>query len=97
MSEQGSTPMAAGQSLNICDGTRLIVRTATGERLQMIATGRPVRGKDFPVVWVCSASDYEGSAEEVRERSVPWPLDEVEVDRTQQVADGQWPRRDEHV
>lgn len=90
-----SLPKPGNQDLNISDGTRLIVRTATGERLQMIATGRPVRGRDFPVVWVCSASDYENPAR--RERSVPWPLDEVEVDRTQQVADKQWPRRDEHA
>ena len=74
----GDLPKPGSARLDITDGTRLIVRTAAGERLHMIATGRPVRGRDFPVVWVCSALDYGSPARS--ERLVPWPLDEVEVE-----------------
>lgn len=40
----------------------------------MIALGRPVRGMDFPVVWVCSEEDFSDD-----ERGLPWPLDAVRV------------------
>jgi hypothetical protein len=63
----------------IADGTRLIVTTASGGRLLMIATGRPVRGRDFPVVWVCRPSDHGKLDVLPTWASIPWPLDSVEL------------------
>ena len=57
----------------ITDGSPLEAVTASGELVQMRATGAPVRGHDFPVVWVCTEREYNrGGAE-----GIPWPLDAV--------------------
>ena len=44
----------------------------------MRATGSPTRGRDFPVVWVCTEQEYEQaqvSGQPVA--GMPWPLDAV--------------------
>ncbi len=58
----------------ITAGTAVEVTTATGEQVRMRALGRPVRGRDFPVLWVCTEEEYGRGAEV---KGVPWPLDAV--------------------
>lgn len=55
----------------IAKGTELIVVTASGERLPMVAVDRPVRGRDFPVVRVKQIGESD-------DQSLPWPLEDVE-------------------
>ena len=46
----------------------------------MRAVGVPTRGRDFPVVWVCTEVEYERAvAEEDDADAIPWPLDAVRV------------------
>ena len=66
--------------MEIREGTMLNVTTASGEAVVMCALGRPTKGRDFPVVWVCSPEAYN----EVRDNGtdpdgIPWPLDAVSV------------------
>jgi len=59
-------------------GTLLEVTTASGGTARMRATGSPTRGRDFPVVWVCTEQEYEQaqvSGQPVA--GMPWPLDAV--------------------
>ncbi len=40
--------------------------------------GPPTRGKDFPVVWVCTEEEYRRAEQEHDEADgLPWPLDAV--------------------
>lgn len=60
-------------------GTLLEAKTAGGELVVLRALGSPVRGRDFPVVWVCTEEEYERSDREHDEADgLPWPLDAVE-------------------
>jgi len=61
-------------------GTTLEARTASGDLVMMRALGKPVRGRDFPVVWVCTEEEYT-RAEEAQDEAdgLPWPLDAVTV------------------
>jgi hypothetical protein len=63
--------------MKIDSGTFLLVTTASGDKVRMRAIGVPVRGKDFPVVWVCVPEEYD--SDEPLRRAIPWPLDAVEV------------------
>lgn len=46
----------------------------------MRAIGVPVRGRDFPVVWVCTEEEYEQALAAGEEPSgLPWPLDAVKA------------------
>lgn len=62
----------------ITRGNPLEVRTASGAIVRMRALGEPSRGRDFPVVWVCTPEEYESATDEDREPDgLPWPLDAV--------------------
>ncbi len=62
----------------ITAGTAVEVTTATGEQVRMRALGRPVRGRDFPVLWVCTEEEYERARQAGGDiRGMPWPLDAV--------------------
>lgn len=59
-------------------GTLLEVITASGESAHMRALGAPVRGRDFPVVWVCTEEEYTAARlHDERSAGIPWPLDAV--------------------
>ncbi len=58
-------------------GTAVEVTTATGEQVRMRALGRPVRGRDFPVLWICTEEEYELVGRGAVVKGVPWPLDAV--------------------
>lgn len=60
------------------DGTPVEVTTASGAIVRMRATSTPTRGRDFPVVWVCTVKEYE-EAQTLGQRvdGMPWPLNAV--------------------
>ncbi len=44
----------------------------------MRALGRPIQGRDFPVVWVCTDNEWErANAAGDDPDGLPWPLDAV--------------------
>lgn len=58
-------------------GSQVEVVTASGATVRMRALGAPTRGRDFPVVWVCTEDEYEKvQAGEIE--GIPWPLDAVQ-------------------
>lgn len=60
-------------------GALLEAITASGEHVRMRATRSPVRGRDFPVVWVCTEDEYEQAGRDPRRiQGIPWPLDAVQ-------------------
>lgn len=65
-------------SMSIQRGDLVDATTARGVTVQMRALGKPVRGRDFPVVWLCTEEQWaraKAANEEVA--GVPWPLDAV--------------------
>lgn len=67
-----TTPMAIERG-SLVDAT-----TAGGERVVLRALGGPVKGRDFPVVWVCTEEEWQRSEREGNEADgLPWPLDAV--------------------
>lgn len=59
-------------------GDHIRARTAAGTTVQLRAVGSPMRGRDFPVVWVCTEDEWNRSqATGVEPDSLPWPLDAV--------------------
>jgi hypothetical protein len=70
--------MAQNSRMAIQSGVLLEVRTASGERVPMRALGSPKRGRDFPVVWVCTEQEYQRAQSAHDEADgIPWPLDAV--------------------
>ncbi len=70
--------MGYGEVMSIEPGTRVLVRSATGELLPRIASSDVVRGEDFPVVWVCREEEWKAAQAEGREPdAVPWPAEDV--------------------
>jgi hypothetical protein len=66
--------------MTIQRGTAVDVRTATGAHVRMRAMSAPVRGRDFPVVWVCTDEEYQSALNGGQEPDgIPWPLDAVQV------------------
>jgi hypothetical protein len=65
------------QHMEIREGTFLLVTTASGAQVAMRALGSPVRGRDFPVVWVCTIEDYD-LPDHLR-HAIPWPLEAIEI------------------
>ena len=66
--------------MEIEPGALLDARTASGSLVRVRAVSKPQRGRDFPVVWVCTESEYAralGVSEEPD--ALPWPLDAVTV------------------
>lgn len=64
--------------MEITSGALLEARTASGSIVRVRAIREPERGRDFPVVWVCTEAEYE-RAEALGEEpdALPWPLDAV--------------------
>ena len=61
-------------------GTLLEATTATGDTVLLRAIHRPEKGRDFPVVWVCTQEEYErAQASGDEPDGIPWPLDAVSV------------------
>lgn len=59
-------------------GTLVEAVTASGTPVHLRALGGPVKGLDFPVVWVCTEEEYaQGQQSGELVRGVPWPLDSV--------------------
>ncbi|HEY5844907.1 MAG TPA: hypothetical protein VIU87_26215 [Mycobacterium sp.] len=59
-------------------GDILDATTAGGTVVQMRALDRPVRGRDFPVVWVCTEDEWvRSNAAGDEADGIPWPLDAV--------------------
>lgn len=61
-------------------GSRVIVRTARGEKLERRAITGVEPGDTFPVVWVCKEQAWEAAMkEQVTPEGMPWPADAVEL------------------
>lgn len=61
-------------------GSIVEARTASGELVSMRAMGAPTRGRDFPVLWVCTQEEWErAQASGTAPDGLPWPLDAVKV------------------
>jgi len=61
-------------------GAVVEVTTASGEHVRMRALGKPIRGRDFPVLWVCTEEEFnraETAADEAD--GLPWPLSALRV------------------
>jgi hypothetical protein len=43
----------------------------------MRALSAPEKGRDFPVVWVCTEADYDAAMAGDTSVRIPWPLDAV--------------------
>jgi hypothetical protein len=66
--------------MTIEPGMVLEARTAGGEEIQVRALGRPMKGRDFPIVWVCTEEEYQRAQESASEADgIPWPLDAIRV------------------
>ena len=61
----------------ITAGMVIKVTTASGEQVPMRALGEPTRGRDVPIVWVCTEDDYEAAVAGDETVRIPWPLDSV--------------------
>lgn len=52
--------------------------TASGATVRMRALGGPVRGHDFPVVWLCTEKEWERADTTGDDPDgIPWPLEAV--------------------
>jgi hypothetical protein len=68
--------MAHTEPMSIHRGSAVEVTTANGDQIVMRALGQPIRGRDFPVVWVCTDEEYERAESAGDEADgLPWPLD----------------------
>jgi hypothetical protein len=66
--------------MEIARGIQLDATTATGDIVRLRALDHPVRGRDIPVVWVCTEDEYWRAERDGDEADgLPWPLDAVEV------------------
>ncbi|CAN5876088.1 hypothetical protein BH20ACT7_BH20ACT7_09200 [soil metagenome] len=66
--------------MEIEPGTVLEVTTASGATAFMRAISGPTKGRDFPVVWVCTEAEHSrAQAEGVVAEGIPWPLNAVRV------------------
>jgi len=66
--------------MTIEPGMVLEAKTAGGEEIQVRALGRPIKGHDFPIVWVCTEDEFQRSQESDTEADgIPWPLDAIRV------------------
>jgi hypothetical protein len=64
----------------IRSGSVVEATTAGGQLVRMVAIGPPIRGRDFPVVWVCTEDEWSRSQDENEAPdAVPWPLTAVRI------------------
>jgi hypothetical protein len=58
-------------------GDHVEAESMTGPLLRVAVTG-VVRGRKFPVVWVCRTEEWDSALRERREPdAVPWPAEDV--------------------
>ncbi len=44
----------------------------------MRAMGQPMRGRDFPVLWVCTEDEWDrANATDDEPNGIPWPVENV--------------------
>ena len=66
--------------MEIVRGARLEVETANGDHVVMRALGRPGRGRDVVVVWVCTEDEFKSAEIEGEQpHGIPWPLSAVRL------------------
>ena len=59
-------------------GSLVGATTASGRVVTMRALGVPVRGRDFPVLWVCTEDEWVRAQKAGEEPDgLPWPLEDV--------------------
>jgi hypothetical protein len=61
----------------ITSGMVLKVTTAGGAQILMRALSGPEKGRDFPIVWVCTEEDFEAASNGDESVKIPWPLDAI--------------------
>jgi hypothetical protein len=60
-------------------GDRVLALNARGERNERIALTGIVRGRDFPVIWICRPEEWvTAQAEGCEPEGVPWPAEDVQ-------------------
>lgn len=65
--------------MEIKRGDRVLARSAFGDELERRATTGVVRGRDFPVVWVCTEEEWQDAERSGTEPDAePWPSEDVE-------------------
>jgi hypothetical protein len=66
--------------MTIRPGDSVFATTASRQEVRMRAMGSPQAGKDSPVVWLCTETDFRRAQVGGEEPSgIPWPLDAVRV------------------
>ncbi len=61
----------------VAAGDRVIARSWAGEFERCAITG-VVAGYDFPVVWICTADEWDAAKAEQRDPvGLPWPAEDV--------------------
>jgi hypothetical protein len=64
--------------MSIERGEAVDATTARGTMVRMRALGKPMRGHDFPVVWLCTEDEWDRAISTNDEPDgIPWPLDAV--------------------
>lgn len=66
--------------MSISKGDCVIVRTAYGTQVPMVAMSGIERGRDFPIIWVCTREDFARDGFEHTENWRPWPVEDVRPD-----------------
>jgi hypothetical protein len=62
----------------ITRGDVVQVTTAGGQVIPMRALGQPVRGRDFPVLWVSTEAEWgRAHAADEEPDGIPWPVESV--------------------
>lgn len=70
--------MAHTGAMTIQRGTILEATTASGSTVLVRALDKPIRGRDFPVVWVCTPEEWDRAVLTAEEPDgLPWPLNAV--------------------
>lgn len=63
-------------------GSKVVVRTADGEKLPRRAITGVEAGNTFEVVWVCKEDEWSSANNQGRQADgIPWPAEAVELDR----------------
>lgn len=61
-------------------GSLVEATTANNEVIRMIAISGPIRGRDFPVVWVCTEGEWAEALEANEEPDgLPWPMTAIRI------------------
>lgn len=66
--------------MSISKGDAVIVRTAYGSQVPMVAMSGIERGRDFPIIWVCTPEDFARDGFERNANWRPWPTEDVQPD-----------------